>query len=73
MAHQQRNSFRDARGLYTGPDTESHHSVRQSDCVEMEEAEEVSCYKCHNRPEDVLILTCDHNLCLECASNNLHE
>ena len=38
-----------------------------------EEDDDVCCAKCQARPEDVLILTCDHNLCLACASNNLHE
>lgn len=31
----------------------------------------VSCAKCGELPNDVLILTCDHNLCLKCASFNL--
>ena len=31
----------------------------------------VACAKCGELPNDVLILTCDHNLCLRCASNNL--
>ena len=35
--------------------------------------EDVCCAKCEERPEDVLILTCDHNLCLNCASKNLYE
>jgi len=38
-----------------------------------EEEDDVCCAKCGARPEDVLILTCDHNLCLACASNNLFE
>ena len=29
-----------------------------------EEIDDVSCAKCGSKPEDVLILTCDHNLCL---------
>lgn len=33
--------------------------------------EAVSCAKCGEFPNDVLILTCDHNLCLMCASMNL--
>ena len=33
--------------------------------------EVVSCAKCGELPNDVLILTCDHNLCLNCASRNL--
>eukprot|EP00347_Sterkiella_histriomuscorum_P002534 403367782 len=31
------------------------------------------CAKCHNSPDDLLILTCDHNLCLMCASKNLQR
>ena len=38
-----------------------------------DEEEDVSCAKCGKKPEDVLILTCDHNLCLECAALNLQE
>lgn len=33
--------------------------------------EAVACAKCGELPNDVLILTCDHNLCLSCASLNL--
>jgi len=33
----------------------------------------VVCAKCHDNPDDVLILTCEHNLCLVCASKNLNE
>mgnify|MGYP002630397154 CR=1 FL=1 len=35
--------------------------------------EAVSCAKCDQMPNDVLILTCDHNLCLRCASLNLQS
>ena len=35
--------------------------------------EAVSCAKCGEMPNDVLILTCDHNLCLRCASLNLQR
>lgn len=40
-----------------------------------QEAEEnvICCSKCGNTPEDVLILTCDHNLCLSCAAANLRR
>ena len=38
---------------------------------EPKEEEAVACAKCGQLPNDVLILTCDHNLCLRCASNNL--
>jgi predicted nucleic-acid-binding Zn-ribbon protein len=37
----------------------------------MEREEAVTCAKCGQLPNDVLILTCDHNLCLKCASLNL--
>ena len=33
----------------------------------------VSCAACGQLPNDVLILTCDHNLCLKCASLNLQR
>ncbi len=33
----------------------------------------VSCAKCGATPEDVLILSCGHNLCLQCAANNLYR
>jgi hypothetical protein len=33
----------------------------------------VSCAKCAQTPEDILILTCDHNLCLLCAAKNLQR
>ena len=52
-------------------DEEVFSQEEDQECPEDEE--DVSCAKCHAKPEDVLILTCDHNLCLECASNNLHE
>ena len=35
--------------------------------------EAVACAKCCELPNDVLILTCDHNLCLSCASLNLQN
>ena len=38
---------------------------------EPREEEAVACAKCGQLPNDVLILTCDHNLCLKCASANL--
>ena len=33
----------------------------------------ISCAKCGTTPDDVLILTCDHNLCLICAAKNLRR
>ena len=44
-----------------------------NDIVDDGEEDDVSCAKCMKKPEDVLILTCDHNLCLECAALNLQE
>ena len=35
--------------------------------------EGVVCAECGGTPEDVLILTCEHNLCLPCAAKNLHN
>ncbi len=35
--------------------------------------ESISCAKCGTTPDDVLILTCDHNLCLLCAAKNLRR
>ena len=37
----------------------------------IEEEVIISCAKCGTTPDDVLILTCDHNLCLICAAKNL--
>jgi len=39
----------------------------------MADLEGVECAKCSQPPDDILILTCDHNLCLECAAKNLHR
>lgn len=51
-----------------------HEAYSNVDVVEEgEEEDDVSCAKCTKKPEDVLILTCDHNLCLECAALNLQE
>jgi hypothetical protein len=45
-----------------------------------EENEELSdeennstCAKCGTTPDDVLLLTCEHNLCLPCATKNLQR
>ena len=37
------------------------------------EGRTIACAKCGNAPDDVLILTCDHNLCLNCAAANLRR
>lgn len=34
-------------------------------------AEPQSCYKCNRLPEDILMLACGHDLCLECAALRL--
>ena len=39
----------------------------------MQEEGGVRCAKCGSVPDDILILTCDHNLCLECAALNLDK
>lgn len=31
----------------------------------------VKCHKCEKLVEDILILTCEHNLCLKCSGENL--
>lgn len=38
---------------------------------EPEEEATVACAICKCMPDDILILTCDHNLCLNCAAHNL--
>lgn len=32
-----------------------------------------NCAKCGCLPDDILTLTCNHDLCLTCASKNLHR
>ena len=39
----------------------------------MDEYATMSCSKCASCPDDILILTCDHNLCLVCACKNLQR
>ena len=51
-----------------GRPTDSELNPRPS---EPREEEAVACARCGQLPNDVLILTCDHNLCLRCASHNL--
>lgn len=34
-------------------------------------SEPQSCYKCNDLPEDILMLACNHDLCLECAAKRL--
>lgn len=33
--------------------------------------EEIYCAKCHLQTEETLLLSCDHNLCIQCAADNL--
>lgn len=37
----------------------------------MSDETNIYCTKCGKNPEDILMLTCDHNLCLVCAAKNL--
>ena len=34
-------------------------------------SEEIYCSKCHNKTEETLLLSCEHNLCIPCAAENL--
>lgn len=34
-------------------------------------SEEIYCAKCHNPTEETLLLSCDHNLCINCSAENL--
>lgn len=40
---------------------------------ESQQADSTLCSDCGCCPDDILILTCNHNLCLMCASKNLHN
>ena len=37
----------------------------------MERATDMICAKCGRQPSDMLILMCNHNLCLLCASKSM--
>ena len=41
--------------------------------MDLDNSEVVLCAMCQDNPDDILILTCEHNLCLTCAAKNLHE
>lgn len=41
--------------------------------MDLDHSEVVLCAKCEENPDDILILTCEHNLCLNCAAKNLHD
>ena len=32
---------------------------------------EVTCAKCGNEPDEIIVLSCHHNLCVSCGSKNL--
>ena len=34
-------------------------------------SEEIYCSKCNNKTEETLLLSCEHNLCIQCAAENL--
>lgn len=56
---------------YPEDDTTQAEFHPNANHISDDEEDDVCCAKCGNRPEDVLILTCDHNLCLNCAAENL--
>ena len=33
----------------------------------------LSCFKCRKTPEDILILNCNHNLCLDCSAERVYN
>ncbi len=37
----------------------------------MDANEPQRCIKCHKIPEDILMLACSHDLCLDCAAERL--
>jgi len=47
----------------------SHNKHHDED----EDKEATFCAKCGCCPDDILILTCNHNLCLKCAAANLRS
>ena len=36
-------------------------------------SEEIYCAKCNNLTEEILLLSCDHNLCILCAAENISK
>ena len=34
-------------------------------------SEEIYCSKCHNKADETLLLSCNHNLCIPCAAENI--
>lgn len=36
-------------------------------------SEEIYCAKCNNLTEEILLLSCDHNLCIPCAAENISK
>ena len=47
--------------------------MENTDVTSHNSEEGVECADCGESPEDVLILTCEHNLCLPCAASNLNR
>lgn len=39
----------------------------------MRNSEILSCDKCGKVPEDILVVNCGHNLCLDCAAKRIHQ
>ena len=39
----------------------------------MELSQPENCAKCGSLPEDILMLTCNHDLCLLCSAKNYHR
>ena len=39
----------------------------------MESSQPENCAKCGSLPEDILMLTCNHDLCLVCSAKNYHR
>ena len=40
---------------------------------ELKESVSSTCTKCGRIPEDILLLGCHHNLCLDCAANSMRN
>lgn len=69
-AHGYRTGGMPGADLGNGYSRANEHDLNNR-ASEPREEEAVACARCGQLPNDVLILTCDHNLCLRCASDNL--
>ena len=69
-AHGYRTGGMPGADLGSGYSRANDHDLNNR-ASEPREEEAVACARCGQLPNDVLILTCDHNLCLRCASDNL--